>query len=335
MTELQKSDKIFVAGHAGLIGSAIIDALNKREYENIITRSRAILNLLDEKAIHSFYSCERPDVVILAAGKVGGIIANNTYPAEFIYENLTIQNNVIWAAHCHDVRRLIFLGSSCIYPRNAPQPISECSLLTGPLEQTNRPYALAKIAGLELVQSLRRQFKRSYFSVMPTNLYGPQDNFHPENSHVLPALVRRFCDAADRNLTEVVVWGTGSPLREFLHSRDCADAILFLTESLTDSKLNSLPIAKEMCSHINIGSGVEISIRDLAFVVKEASGFKGKIKFDSSKPDGTPRKLLDSSILTDMGWRPKIELEDGVREVVSRYRERGTSISMAGSCQKG
>jgi GDP-L-fucose synthase len=271
----------------------------------------------------------RPDVVFVAAAKVGGIQANNNFRADFIYENIQVQTNLIWAAHrCH-VKQLVFLGSSCIYPRMASQPMDEMEILTGPPDITNRPYALAKIAGLELVNSIRQQYGRNYFSVMPTNLYGPRDNFHPENSHVVPALIRRFCEAKRNNSAEVVVWGTGTPLRELMFVDDCADAIVFLTEYFSTHSLNDAPIVKAGWSHFNVGSGQEVSIRDLATTIARLVEFDGKIVFDSSKPDGTPRKLMDSRFLRSIGWQPKTTLIDGLRRTINAFQAQASGFSLS------
>ena len=317
--QLSKNDKIYVAGHRGLVGSAIVESLKARGYEKIITRTRRELDLLDAVAVQRFYAEEKPDVVFVAAAKVGGIHANNVYRAEFIYENLVIQNNVIWNAHLSGVHRLVFLGSSCIYPRNASQPMPETCLLTGELEYTNRPYALAKIAGLELVNSLRLQYGRDYFSVMPTNLYGPGDNFHPENSHVLPALIRRFVEAREAAGKLVTVWGTGMPKREFMYSRDCADAIVHLAESLSPDILNDTPQGKRGLFHVNVGTGEDVSIQMLSATIAKVTEYRGNIQFDPSKPDGTPRKLLDIRCLREMGWSQCRTLEEGIRETVAWY----------------
>lgn len=316
---LSKTDKIFVAGHRGLVGSALVETLTKRGYSNIVTRSRDELDLRDANAVSQFYKVEKPSVVFVAAAKVGGIHANNTYRADFIYENLLIQNNLVWGAHLADVARLVFLGSSCIYPRNAPQPMPETCLLQSELEYTNRPYALAKIAGLELVDGLRKQYGRDYFSVMPTNLYGPRDNFHPENSHVLPGLIRRFCEAKQNHAKEMVVWGTGTPRRELMYSLDCADAIVFLAEKLTSNLIENSMVGQARWSHVNVGSGDEVTIAQLAAVVAEAVGFDGKLVFDTSKPDGTPRKLLDTTFLQSLGWKRSMELKDGIKVSVDWY----------------
>ena len=317
--QLLKSDRIFVAGHLGLIGSAIVKELEAKGYRNILTQTRAELNLLDPLAVEAFYSKFRPDVVFVSAAKVGGIHANSTYRAEFIYENLQVQNNAIWGAFRNDVRRLVFLGSSCIYPRESPQPMSESSLLTGALEYTNRPYAIAKIAGLELINAIRHQYQRDYFSVMPTNLFGPNDNFHIENSHVLPALLRRFADAKEAGSDNVQVWGSGRPRREFMYSLDCAAAIVFLAETLTSAQLKESPQGQHGYSHVNIGVGEDISIRELANIIAEHVGYKGKIEFDTSKPDGTMQKLLDISFLKSCGWKSQHTLAQGIKSTVDWY----------------
>lgn len=294
--------KIFVAGHRGMVGSAIARRLAARDNVELLTRTHAELDLTDQAAVRGFMAAQRPDVVIMAAAKVGGIHANNTYPAEFIYENLMIQNNVIHQAFGAGVQRLLFLGSSCIYPRAAPQPMAEDTLLTGVLESTNEPYAIAKIAGIKLCESYNRQYGVDYRSAMPTNLFGPGDNFHPENSHVLPALLRRFHEAARRGDEEVVVWGSGTPRREFLYVDDMAEASLFVMDLPKDIyDANTQP----MLSHINVGCGEDISIAELAQAVAQVTGFKGRVTYDRSKPDGTPRKLMDVSRLAAMGWRAK------------------------------
>ncbi|MCB0307884.1 MAG: GDP-L-fucose synthase [Bdellovibrionales bacterium] len=310
---MNKSDKIFVAGHKGLVGQAILKLLISKGYTNISVRTRSELDLTDTNGVYKFYKEERPNIVIDAAAKVGGIIANNQYRADFIWQNLMIQNNVIWGAHLHDVKHLVFLGSSCIYPKHCSQPMKEEYLLSGPLEETNRSYAIAKIAGLELVDALRRQYDRKYFSVMPTNLYGPGDNYHPDNSHVIPGLIQRFVKAQSENSKSVAIWGSGEPLREFLYSDDCADAILFLLERLEDPTLNK---HLKMYSFVNIGSGEEISVLDLARLIAKTAQYSGEIQKDTSKPDGTPRKLLDSSLLKQMGWAPKVSLKDGLSLVI-------------------
>ena len=301
--------KIFVAGHRGMVGSAIFRQLQKQADVEIITRTRDELDLCDQSAVHAFMKSEKPDEVILAAAKVGGIHANNTYPAEFIYQNLQIQNNVIHAAHVNDVQKLLFLGSSCIYPRAVEQPMREEALLTGVLEPTNEPYAIAKIAGIKMCESYNRQYGRDYRSVMPTNLYGPGDNYHPENSHVVPALIRRFHEAKENKLHEVVVWGSGTPMREFLYVDDMANASLYvhtLPRNIFDE--NTHP----MLSHINVGTGTDITIRKLAETIKDIVEFKGEILFDSAKPDGTPRKLMDVSLLTKLGWSASVSLKSGL-----------------------
>jgi nucleoside-diphosphate-sugar epimerase len=307
--------KIYVAGHRGMVGGAILRQLEARKARgdalDILTRTHAELDLTDQAAVRAFMMAERPDVVILAAARVGGIHANNTYPADFIYENLMIEANVIHQAYAAGVTRLLQLGSSCIYPREAPQPMDEAALLTGPLESTNEPYAIAKIAGIKLCESYNRQHGVDYRSVMPTNLYGPGDNFHPENAHVLPALIRRFHEAAQAALEEVVIWGTGTPRREFLHVDDMAEASLFVLD--LDPEVYAAN-TQPMLSHINVGTGSDISIMELAEMVARVTGFEGRIDTDPSKPDGTPRKLMDVSRLTDMGWQATIPLEEGIRE---------------------
>jgi len=315
--------KIYVAGHRGMVGSAILRRLEARGEDALITRSSAELDLRDQAAVQAFMQAERPDAVILAAAKVGGIHANNTYPADFIYDNLLIQANVIGQAHEAGVQRLLFLGSSCIYPREAPQPMSEDALLTGSLEPTNEPYAIAKIAGIKLCESFNRQHGRDYRSVMPTNLYGPGDNFHPENSHVLPALIRRFHEAVQQGAEEVTIWGTGKPKREFLHVDDMAEASLFVMDLPREIYCRE---TQPMLSHINVGAGQDISIADLARLVAEIAGFQGRIGFDTSKPDGTPRKLMDVSRLEAMGWSSRIGLLDGLRETYAWFQENQAPI---------
>ena len=301
--------KIFVAGHRGMVGSAICRQLKKQSDIEIITRNRDELNLCDQLAVHEFMKSEKPDEVILAAAKVGGIHANNTYPEEFIYQNLQIQNNIIHSAHMNDVQKLLFLGSSCIYPRAVEQPMREDALLTGILEPTNEPYAIAKIAGIKMCESYNRQYGRDYRSVMPTNLYGPGDNYHPENSHVVPALIRRFHHAKVNNLDEVVVWGTGKPMREFLYVDDMAAASLFV-HNLDAETLRGA--TKPMLSHINVGTGADVTIKELAETVKDVVGFKGKLLFDPTKPDGTPRKLMDVTLLSNLGWKASVSLTSGL-----------------------
>ena len=318
--------KYYVAGHRGMVGGAILRRLKARaaqgEALEIVTRTHAELDLTDQAAVRAFMQAERPDVVILAAAKVGGIHANNTYPAEFIHDNLMIECNVIHQAHAAGVKRLLQLGSSCIYPREAAQPMAEAALLTGPLEPTNEPYAIAKIAGIKLCESYNRQYGVDYRSVMPTNLYGPGDNFHPENSHVLPALMRRFHEAAQEGRDEVVIWGTGTPRREFLHVDDMAEASLFVLDlDQAIYQANTEP----MLSHINVGCGEDVSIRELAGMIAEVTGFGGRIRCDASKPDGTLRKLMDVSRLSDMGWRAQIPLERGLEETYQWFLDSQNS----------
>ena len=294
-------NNIFVAGHTGLVGSAILRKLKENDFENIITISHEELDLKDQYKTNKFFDENKPDYVFLAAAKVGGIYANNTYPAEFIYDNLMIQSNVIEASYRNNVSKLLFLGSSCIYPKYSHQPITEDSLMKGSLEPTNAPYGLAKIAGIMMCESYNRQYGTNFISCMPTNLYGPGDNYHPENSHVLPALLNRIHQAKMTESSEVVIWGTGNPKREFLYVDDLADACLFLMENYSNNKT------------INVGSGVEISIRNLAETIKDVIGYKGKITTDPLKPDGTPRKLIDSSRIHEMGWKSKVELKEGIK----------------------
>ena len=308
--------RIFVAGHCGMVGSAIVRQLCSRDDVEIITRSRSELNLLEQKAVNDFFAQERIDEVYLAAAKVGGIHANNTYPAEFIYENLMIESNIIHAAHINNVQHLLFLGSSCIYPKLAQQPMAESELLTAALEPTNEPYAIAKIAGIKLCESYNRQYGRDYRSVMPTNLYGENDNFHPENSHVIPALMRRFHEAKLNNDNEVVVWGTGTPMREFLHVDDMAAASIHVME--LDSQIYQMN-TEPMLSHINVGTGVDCTIREMAVTMAKVVGFEGKVVFDSTKPDGTPRKLMDVSRLAKLGWKYDVDLETGLRSTYHWY----------------
>lgn len=307
MTKMEKSSKIYVAGHRGLVGSAIVRALKKGGYANIITRTRAELDLLDQKAVTSFFEKEQPEYVFLAAAKVGGIVANRNSPADFIYENLAVETNVIHAAHEAGVKKLLFLGSSCIYPREAPQPIKEEYLLTGPLEETNRAYALAKIAGIELCQAYRKQYGDNFIAVMPTNLYGPGDNFDLTTSHVLPALIRKFHEAKAAGSPSVSVWGSGTPRREFLHVDDLASACVFLMESYDENDI------------VNIGTGEDLPIKELAERIGRTVGYEGTIDWDTSKPDGTPRKLLDVSRLHALGWHHSIPLEDGLRSTYDWY----------------
>ncbi|WP_093917505.1 GDP-L-fucose synthase [Sulfitobacter marinus] len=317
--------KIYVAGHRGMVGGAILRQLQARknagEALTLITRTHAELDLTSQADVRDFMMSERPDVVILAAARVGGIMANNTYPADFIYENLMIECNVIHQAFAAGVRQLLQLGSSCIYPRDAAQPMAEDALLTGTLEPTNEPYAIAKIAGIKLCESYNRQHGVDYRSVMPTNLYGQGDNFHPQNSHVLPALIHRFHEAARDELDEVVIWGTGKPMREFLHVDDMAEASLFVLDLPQETySANTQP----MLSHINVGTGTDVSIGALAQMVADATGFKGRLTFDSSKPDGTMRKLMNVSRLADMGWQAKIALKDGLQETYDWFLQQET-----------
>ena len=345
---MDKNSKIYVAGHRGLVGSAIVRNLKSKSYENIITRTHSELNLMDQKAVYEFFEKEKPEYVVLAAAKVGGIVANSTYRADFIYENLQIQNNVIHQSYVHKVKKLLFLGSTCIYPKDAPQPMSEEVLLTSPLEYTNEPYAIAKIAGMKMCESYNLQYGTNFISVMPTNLYGPNDNFDLETSHVLPALIRKIHLAkllSEEKFDEVVkdlkvkdineamaylgkfgiskdrveIWGTGEPRREFLHSEDMADACVFLLEN-RDFKDTYDKNSKEIRNtHINIGTGKDISINELANLVKNIIGFKGGLYFNDSKPDGTMLKLTDPSKLHSLGWKHKVELEDGIKILYEWY----------------
>ncbi|WP_262916084.1 GDP-L-fucose synthase [Pedobacter montanisoli] len=304
---MEKSAKIFVAGHRGMVGSAIHRKLVKEGFSNIITRTSSELDLRNQQAVADFFAQEKPDYVFLAAAKVGGIVANNTYRADFLYENLAIQNNVIHQSYVNGVKKLMFLGSSCIYPKLAPQPLKEEYLLTGLLEDTNEPYAIAKIAGIKMCDAYRAQYGCNFISVMPTNLYGYNDNYHPQNSHVLPALIRKFDEAKRNGSTEVVIWGTGAPMREFLFADDLADACYFLMQNYNESNL------------INIGTGEDLTIKDLALMIKDIVGFEGVLTFDTSKPDGTPRKLMDVSKLHNLGWRHQIELAEGLQLAYQDY----------------
>ena len=313
---MQKDSKIYIAGHRGLVGSAIIRQLESRGFNNLITRTHSELDLTNQSEVQAFFQDQNPDYVILAAAKVGGIHANSTYPAEFIYENMMIEANVIDAAYRNGVERLLFLGSTCIYPKAVQQPMREDALLTGVLEPTNEPYALAKIAGIKLCESYNRQYGTNFRSVMPTNLYGINDNFHPENSHVIPALMRRFHEAKLNNDSEVMVWGSGNAMREFLYVDDMAAASLFVLE-LDDDIYRSN--TKPMLSHINVGTGVDVTIREMAETMKRVVGFKGELKFDASKPDGAPRKLIDVSRLISMGWSYSVDLEDGLKKTYAWY----------------
>ena len=306
---MEKNSKIYVAGHRGLVGSAIVRGLKAKGYTNVIGRTHKELDLMDNVAFEEFFKTEKPEYVFLAAAKVGGIYANSTYPADFIFQNLQIQQNVIGNAFKYNVKKLMFLGSSCIYPKMCPQPIKEEYLLSGYLEETNEGYALAKISGLKMCQFFNKQYGTNYISVMPTNLYGPYDNFSGINSHVMPALIRRFHEAKVNNAPEVVVWGSGTPLREFLYSEDMADACIYLMETYEGNEF------------FNIGTGKEITIKGLAELIKEVVGYEGKIVWDSTKPDGTPRKLLDVSRLEKAGWKYKMELKDGVKEAYKWFLE--------------
>ncbi len=323
---MDKNAKIYVAGHRGLVGSAIMRALRAQGYGNFVTRTHAELDLTDQAASSAFFAQEKPEYVFVAAARVGGIHANNTYPAEFIRSNLAVQDNVIHSSYLNGATRLMFLGSSCIYPKLAPQPLKEEYLLTGALEPTNRAYALAKIAGIEMCWSYNRQYGTRYLSAMPTNLYGPGDNYHPENSHVIPALIRKFHEAKVAGAPSVGVWGSGMPRREFLYSEDMADACVFLM-NLPDDKFDSLLGSDEMVSGrfepplINVGYGSDVTIRELAETLRDVVGFKGELTFDASKPDGTPRKLMDVSKLAAIGWRAKTDLRDGLALAYADFRQ--------------
>jgi GDP-L-fucose synthase len=310
---MEKSSKIYIAGHRGMVGSSILRALQAKGYSNFLLKTSAELDLRNQQAVSDFFAAEKPDYVFLAAAKVGGIVANNTYRADFIYENMMIQSNVIHQAYLNGVKKLLFLGSSCIYPKLASQPLKEEYLLTGLLEPTNEPYAIAKIAGIKMCDAYREQYGCNFISVMPTNLYGPNDNYDLNNSHVLPALLIKFITAKNNADTAVTIWGTGSPLREFLHADDLADACLFLMETHNESGL------------VNIGVGEDISILDLAKMVKQIVGFEGDILTDTTKPDGTPRKLMDVSKLTNLGWKASISLEEGIKKVYEEIKDRDWS----------
>ena len=307
---MEKDSKIYIAGHRGMVGSAILRNLQQKGFSNFILRTSQELDLRDQKQVADFFEKEKPNYVFLAAAKVGGIQANNIYRADFLYENLMIQNNVIHSSFINKVEKLLFLGSSCIYPKLAPQPLKEEYLLSGYLEDTNEPYAIAKIAGIKLCESYRRQHDCNFISVMPTNLYGPNDNYNLNNSHVLPALIRKFHEAKVNNLPFVEMWGTGSPMREFLHADDMADACVYLMENY-----NGL-------QHVNIGTGVDLSIKDLALLVQKIIGYNGEIKHDLTKPDGTPRKLMDVSFLHKQGWKHTIELEEGIKQVYEDFKKK-------------
>jgi GDP-L-fucose synthase len=313
---MSKDNTIFVAGHRGMVGSAIVRKLKERGHTNIVTRTHAEVDLVQQAAVREFFLKERIDQVYMAAAKVGGILANNTYPAEFIYQNLMVEANVIHEAWQAGVKKLLFLGSSCIYPRLAPQPMAEDALLTGLLEPTNEPYAIAKIAGVKICESYNRQYGTDYRSVMPTNLYGPGDNYHSENSHVIPGLIRRFHEAKQSGAPEVAIWGTGAPMREFLYVDDMAEACLHIMELDSETyACNTDP----MLSHINIGTGEDLAIRDLAVTIGEVIGYGGRIVFDTSKPDGTPRKLMDVRRMQSLGWRPQVGLRDGLTLAYSDF----------------
>ncbi|WP_336838335.1 MULTISPECIES: GDP-L-fucose synthase [Sphingobacterium] len=312
---MEKDAKIYIAGHRGMVGSAIHRKLSELGYNNIVTRTSSELDLRNQQAVADFFDQEKPDYVFLAAAKVGGIMANNTYRADFIYENMAIQNNVIKSSYDNKVKKLMFLGSSCIYPKMAPQPLNEDMLLTGTLEPTNEPYAIAKIAGIKMAEAFRDQYGCNYISVMPTNLYGINDNYHPQNSHVLPALIRRFHEAKINQLPEVIIWGTGTPLREFLFSDDLADACVFLMNNYDEKQF------------VNIGIGEDLSIKDLAELIKDVIGYKGIISFDSSKPDGTPRKLMDVSKLHALGWKHQVNLREGIQLAYADFLEKEANAS--------
>lgn len=310
------ASKIYVAGHRGMVGSAIVRTLQRRGIKDVVTRTHAELDLTDQAAVRAFFESERPDQVYLAAAKVGGIHANNTYPAEFIYENLMVEANVIHEAWRASVKKLLFLGSSCIYPRLATQPMAEDALLSGQLEPTNEPYAIAKIAGIKLCESYNRQYGTDYRSVMPTNLYGPGDNYHPENSHVIPALVRRFHEAREGAVEKVVIWGTGTPRREFLYVDDMAEACVHVMELERELYASN---TQPMLSHINVGSGGDLTIRDLAVLIGKVTDYQGQIEFDADKPDGAPRKLMNVGRLNNLGWRPRTSLEEGLKQAYQDF----------------
>jgi GDP-L-fucose synthase len=311
---MDKDAKIYIAGHRGMVGSAIRRKLEKEGYTNFVTRTSDELDLRNQQLVIDFFELEKPDYVFLAAAKVGGILANNTYRADFLYDNLQIQSNIIHNSYRNGVKKLLFLGSSCIYPKMAPQPLKEEYLLTGPLEETNEPYAIAKIAGIEMCDAYRSQYGCNFISVMPTNLYGYNDNYHPQNAHVLPALIRRFHEAKEQNLPFVTIWGTGVPMREFLFADDLADACYYLMQNYDEAGL------------VNIGTGVEISIKGLALLIKKIIDYKGEINFDTSKPNGTPRKLLDVSKLHNKGWKHKVELEDGIKLAYADFLSREKAL---------
>lgn len=307
---MELSSKIYIAGHRGMVGSAILRNLQKKGYSNFILKTSQELDLRNQQQVAAFFETEKPEYVFLAAAKVGGIQANNIYRAEFLYDNLMIQNNVIHSAYVNSVKKLLFLGSSCIYPKLAPQPLKEEYLLSGFLEDTNEPYAIAKISGIKMCESYNRQYGCDFISVMPTNLYGPNDNYNLNNSHVLPALIRKFHEAKETGAPFVEMWGTGTPLREFLHADDMADACVYLMKNYTGNK------------HVNIGTGTDLSIKDLALMIKEIVGYSGEIKHDLSKPDGTPRKLMDVGFLHSLGWKHKIELHEGIKQVYEDFKAK-------------
>lgn len=313
---MKKEAKVYIAGHRGMVGSAILRKLSREGFDNIVVRTSAELDLRDQDAVNKFFDAEKPDYVFLAAAKVGGIMANNVYRAEFLMDNLQIQNNVINAAHNNGVEKLLFLGSSCIYPKLAPQPLKEEYLLTGPLEPTNEPYAIAKIAGIKLCESYRSQYGDNYISAMPTNLYGPNDNYDLNNSHVLPAMIRKFHEAKEEGKPSMELWGTGSPLREFLHVDDLADACYFLMESYDGAE------------HVNVGVGGDLSIRDLAELIKNIVGYEGEILWNTEKPDGTPRKLMDVEKLHQLGWKHRISLEEGIKATYADFLAKRETYSL-------
>jgi GDP-L-fucose synthase len=306
---MNKTDKIYVAGHRGMVGSAIVRKLHQEGYSNIVTRTSSELDLRNQQAVESFFQAEQPDYVFLSAAKVGGILANNIYRAEFIYDNLMIELNVLNSAYQNKVKKLLFLGSSCIYPKLAPQPLKEEYLLTGELEQTNEPYAIAKIAGIKLCESYRRQYGADFISVMPTNLYGPNDNYDPDSSHLFPSFIRKFKEAIENNESVIEIWGDGSPKREFLHVDDLADACFFLIQNYSGEDI------------FNIGTGTDVSVLELANLMKDVIGFEGEYKFDTSKPNGTPRKWMDVSKIEDLGWKHKISLKEGIRKVFEDVKD--------------
>lgn len=310
---MERSAKIYVAGHAGLVGSALVRELKRQGYENLLTRTRAELDLCNQQAVDNFFAQEKPDYVFLSAAKVGGILANSQYPADFMYQNLMIECNIMHAAHVHGVKKLLFLGSSCIYPRDCLQPIKESYLLTGSLEETNKAYALAKIAGLIMCESYNKQYRTRFISCMPTNLYGPEDNYHLQNSHVVPALLRKIMEAKERNDAEFVVWGTGTVYREFLYVDDCAQAMIFLMNNYEGDET------------VNIGTGLDCTIRELVETIQSVVGYQGAIRFDTSKPDGTPKKLLDVSNLSQLGWKATTSLKEGLRKTYEYVMEHGMS----------